>query len=128
MKKILFIRHTPTTAPWYVENHVEYIIRHLGNKYNFDLAIASETINDGFHRDPNDYDLLVPLLTTHPHMENPAKFYPKMAGIVYEPGEIGMIKGVCYASTNPITDQRLEEMKLPYVKTRFGIDTNLFKP
>ena len=128
MKKILFIRHTPTECPWYVENHIEYIIRYLGSKYYFDLAMASETINDGFHKNPNDYDLLVPLLTTHTHMENPEKFYHKMAGIVYEPGEIGMIKGICYASTNPITDQRLEEMKLPYVKTRFGIDTDLFEP
>jgi glycosyltransferase involved in cell wall biosynthesis len=51
-----------------------------------------------------------------------------MAGVVWEPGEIGKIDGVCYASTNVLTDRYLDITGQQYVKTRVGIDTNLFKP
>jgi hypothetical protein len=42
VKKILFLKHQPLPEPWYVENHIEYIIRYLGNKYQFDLAKGVE--------------------------------------------------------------------------------------
>lgn len=137
MKKILFLKHQPLPEPWYVENHIEYIIRHLGNKYYFDLAKGvegdmSETFPERykpvFGKDPKDYDLVVALFTPITHLENPEKWYPKMAGVVWETGEIDAIKGVCYASTNVVTDRCLEIKGYPYVKTRVGIDTELFKP
>ena len=137
MKKILFLKHQPLIEPWYVENHIEYIIRYLGNKYHFDLSLGDETdylsnypfsYKPRFTKDPNNYDLLVALFTPITHLEDPAKWFHKMAGVVWEPGEIGKINGVCYASTNVLTDRYLEITGQPYVKTRVGIDTELFKP
>jgi glycosyltransferase involved in cell wall biosynthesis len=137
MKKILFLKHQPLPEPWYVENHIEYIIRYLGNKYYFDLAKGvegdiAESFPDNyfpvFGKDPKDYDLIVALFTPITHLENPAKWYHKMAGVVWEPGEVGKIDGVCYASTNVFTDDYLNRTGQPYVKTRVGIDTELFKP
>lgn len=137
MKKILFLRHKPLPEAWYVDNHIEYIIRYLGNKYLFDLSLADTTDFAGnfpigyqpnFYKNPNGYDLIVPTFTSITHLEEQEKYYYKMAGIVWEPGEVEDIKGICYASTNRVTDRYLEQRGLPYVKTRVGIDTNLFKP
>jgi len=137
MKKILFLKHQPLTEPWYVENHIEYIIRYLGDKYHFDLSIGDETdylenypssYKPVFTKNPNDYDLLVALYTPITHLEDPAKWYHKMAAVVWEPGEVGKVNALCYASTNVLTDRVLEITGQPYVKTRVGIDTELFKP
>jgi glycosyltransferase involved in cell wall biosynthesis len=137
MKKILFLRHKPLPEAWYVDNHIEYIIRYLGNKYHFDLALADATdyVNNfpigyqaNFFKNPNDYDLLVPTFTSITHLHEQEKYYHKMAGIVWEPGEVDDINAICYASTNRLTDRHLDIKGWPYVKTRIGIDTNLFKP
>lgn len=133
MKRILFLRHQPTYQPWYVENHIEYIIRYLGHKYHFDIGLGiKNNYPDGylpdFYKDPDDYDLLVSLFTPITHMEEPEKYFYKMAGIVWETEEIHKIKGICYASTNRITDNYLLEHNIPFVKTRIGIDTQLFQP
>jgi len=137
MRKILFVRHQPLNEPWYVENHIEYVIRYLGNKYYFDLAKGIEydmvqgypdNYQPVFGKNPADYDIIIPLYTKITHLEHLEKWYHKMAPLVWETGEVYSDDVLCYGSTNKVTDRCLEESGKTYVKTRVGIDTSLFHP
>ncbi len=134
LKKILFL----LPHYWYVENHIEYIIRYLGDQYDFDIGIvlkgggiASYPDNYKhpyycFYKNPDDYDLLISLLSTHTFLGK--EYNHKLASVVWEEREIGYTEPICFGSVTPITDETLRNTHRPFVSTRIGIDTELFKP
>lgn len=135
MKKILFM----LPHQWYVEAYVEYIIRYLGNEYDFDLAIPTEDFyidrdypekygnpTLSITKNPDEYDLLISLLTSHAHIDYKKNAH-KLAQVVWERGEQNQY-ALVHGSTTDDTDRALEKSGLKYVSVRMGVDTNLFRP
>ena len=123
MKKILFIAPSEET-PWYVQNHIEYLIRYLGNEYIMDQGYVGD--DNPLLKNPDDYDLLVPLRSTHPKVDL-EKYGRKTAMILWEPDERNWDKSVICAATTPMAAKSMKRWKHPYVEATPGIDTELFK-
>lgn len=133
MKKILFI---PPTHPWYLEAHYEYLIRYLSDEFFIEMAGLPYPPYENFldrypetsplQRNPDDYDLLVPLLASHWVVTEREKYKHKIAVIQYEPGEGDWHNVAAIATTTPVADEAIENV--PHYNVRFGIDTDLFRP
>jgi glycosyltransferase involved in cell wall biosynthesis len=143
MKKILFL----LPHRWYIENYIEYVIRYLGGFYSIDMALPKEDYHKlalsnydtlfidnpaqhfdyYFLKDPDKYDLIVSLLSTHIHIDG-EKYKHKMAKIVYEPAEGRFEQSIMVGATSPEVEKYMARISHPYVPIRFGIDTELFKP
>lgn len=116
MKKILFaLPHI-----WYVENYLEYIIRYLGNKYEFDIGIADGEI---LSKNPDDYDLIIVTLGSHRHFDG-LKYKHKTICLAYEPNERGCDQSFMVGAMTPYVEPTFSNM----TSLRMGIDTNIFYP
>jgi len=122
-KKILLI---PERHGWYVEAHMEYLIRHLP-EFFMEIAMPDTDSDNPFNRNVDDYDLLMPLWAQAWHCD-PDKYAHKVATIFYCPME-GRYKGVAaIGATTPLVEQSLRHESIPFHSLRFGVDTELFKP
>src|SRR3990167_1514044 len=127
MKRILFM----PPEPWYVENHMEYLIRYFSNEYFMEQGMAGdETARraNPLLKNPDDYDLLIPLLPTHPTIDT-KKYGYKMAAILWEPREGVWNQVKMCAATTPLAVRCMErDGWANYVAATPGIDTELFRP
>lgn len=132
MKKILFI----PPHPWYVEAHAEYLIRYFGSEFFMEIApipyppydkyLENFPNSSPFMRNPDDYDLLIPLWPGHWGVPVTDEYAKKMGIIFFEPNE-SRIDGVkVVAATTPIAEKTLA--KVPHFNLRFGVDTYTFYP
>jgi len=138
MKKILIIPSSPLPdRPWYMASHYEYLIRYLSDEFFIEYGTVPYEPWDNyrqrypettpFMRNPNDYDLLIPDISTHWGVQNNPENGKKVAVVLYEPGEGAWHNAKIIGTTTP----RVEEIEYPGKKTmsvRFGIDTDMFKP
>ena len=133
MKRILAI---PPLPKWYVEAHVEYIIRELSDEFFIEIAdipyppyaeYMSKPDRNPFIRNPDDYDLIWPLWAGHWGV--PIDEYKhKTAVVIYQPGD-GHSEGcVRVGAATPLVEKEFTNFNHPYRSLRFGIDTNLFYP
>jgi glycosyltransferase involved in cell wall biosynthesis len=135
VKKILFIPPGIQNG-WYMENHYEYIIRGLSDEFFIEQATTPYEPYDNFidrypstsplDRNPNDYDLLVPILPSHAGV-NILEYKHKTAIVMYEPGEGHSAVAKTLAGATPYADQANYEGRKCY-PVRFGVDTEIFKP
>ena len=130
-KKILII----PPQPWYMEGHIEYLIRYLSDEFIIDQALVPYPPYKNFldrhpetsplERSPDDYDLIMPILATHWGVTDKDKYAHKAAIVMYQPSE-GRYRDVAVVGcTTPIVE---ETCTTKYHSLRFGIDTQLFKP
>ena len=118
-----------------MEGHFEYIIRYLSDEFFIEMAQVPYPPYDNFldrypetsplMRNPNDYDLEIPLLASHVGTEVKEHAH-KRATVVYEPGEGLWPDSVLVGLTTPATEDT--EYNKPTMSLRFGIDTEMFKP
>lgn len=131
MNKILIM----PPQPWYMEAHAEYLIRYLSDEFIIEIAdvpyppfknfIGRFPETNPFQRNPDDYDLLWPILPTH-WVVPQEEYAHKVVSVFYQPGE-GRIKGIAaLAASTPIVEESIKN--IPHYSLRFGIDTNLFFP
>lgn len=123
MKKILFI----PPEPWYVEHHIEYLIRYFGYKYFMEIGYPGNPQDNPVYENPDDYDLLIPYLATHPHLDT-EKYKKKLAAILWEPAEGCWKNTKIVAATTPKVVNSMIRLNHPYIHVLPGIDTNLFQP
>lgn len=133
MKRILAI---PPLPSWYVEAHVEYLIRELADEFFIEIAdipyppyaeYMTRPDRNPFIRNPDDYDLIWPLWAGHWGV--PIDEYKhKTVVVIYQPGD-GHSQG-CRAvgAATPIVEKEFSNHNIPFTPLRFGIDTNLFYP
>lgn len=133
MKRILLI----PPMPWYMEAHAEYLIRYLSDEFFIEVAdvpyppykdfVDKFPETSPFQRNPDDYDLLVPLLATHWVVTEKEKYKHKTALIWYQGNEGNLFDDLAgIATVTPLAHKSLSGTK--HGSLRFGIDTNLFKP
>ena len=136
MKKILLI---PPLNGWYLENYCEYLIRYLSNEFFIEVADVPYPPYENFinrfpethplQRNPDDYDLIVPLLATHWVVTDKQKYIHKTALIWYQPNEGSYFPGLAgIAATTPLARKSLFNAECYKTDVRFGIDTEFFKP
>jgi glycosyltransferase involved in cell wall biosynthesis len=124
MKKILFM----PPEPWYVEVHMEYLIRYLGGEYLMEQGNPGNPKENPLYKNPDDYDLLVPLLATH-HRLPWQQYGKKMATILWEPREGCWSNTVYCAATTPLVVRAMENDNYDrFIEVTPGIDTQLFQP
>jgi glycosyltransferase involved in cell wall biosynthesis len=119
-----------------MEAHYEYLIRYLSDEFFIEMAHTPyepyENFLDRFPetsplmRDPNNYDLIIPLLASHAGCD-PHVFGDKMAMVLYEPGEGRWTEAKLLGTTTPVVDDADYHDK-KHMPVRFGIDTDLFRP
>lgn len=132
MKRILII---PPTRPWYLEAHYEYLIRYLSDEFFIEIAdvpyppyenfLDRYPETNPFQRNPDDYDLIVPMLATHWGVIDRDKYAHKTGVVLYEPGEGRHTDVKVVGCTTPIVEK---ECRVPFHSLRFGIDAELFRP
>ena len=119
-----------------MESHYEYLIRYLSDEFFIEQAQVPYPPFKNFldrypetnplERNPEDYDLIVPILPSHAGVPTTPEWFKKMAIVMYEPGEGHSAAAHFLAGATPIVDQAKYERKCYPV--RFGIDTEVFKP
>ncbi len=129
--KILFV----PPHPWYLEAHAEYLIRYLGSEFFMEVAPVpyppyAEYLNrfpneSPFMRNPDEYDLLVPLWPGHWGVPETPQYARRMGIIYYEPNEASVDGVKVVGATTPLAEKSL---KVPHHKLRFGVDTSMFYP
>lgn len=132
MNKILIV---PPLNNWYMEVHAEYLIRYLSNEFFIEVADVPYPPYDNFldrfpetnpfQRNPDDYDLIWPILPSHWVIMDKDKYAHKVATVFYQPNE-GRSDVAVVGATTPLAEASLKDK--PFHKLRFGVDTNLFKP
>lgn len=135
MKRILFIPPGIQNG-WYMENHYEYLIRYLSDEFFIEQAQVPYPPYENFldrypetsplERNPDDYDLLVPILPTHSGVDH-VKYGHKMAIVMYEPGEGHWTVAKALGATTPIVEAG-DYDDIPTFPLRFGVDTEIFRP
>ena len=120
-----------------MEAHYEYLIRYLSDEFFIEMAGVPYPPFDNFldrypetnpfMRNPNEYDLIIPLLPTHAGVPTTQEWFDRMAIVMYEPGEGHWSAVKHIASTTDATDKGEYPGKKVH-KVRFGIDTELFQP
>lgn len=122
--------------PWYMSAHFEYLIRYLSDEFFIEIAdvpyppyenfLDRYPETNPFQRNPDEYDLIMPMLATHWGVTQRDKYAHKTAIIFYEPGE-GRWQGVAVVGgTTPEAEKLGVDVKVHSL--RFGIDTKLFTP
>lgn len=134
MNKILFIK-SGVGGGWYMEAHYEYLIRYLSDEFFFEIADLPYPPYENFlnrwpetsplQKNPDDFDLLVPILASHWGVTEREKYAHKMGIVQYEPGEGEWHNVAVVGTTTPVAD---EALPIPHHKLSFGIDTELFRP
>lgn len=118
-----------------MEAHAEYLIRHLSDEFFIEVADVPYPPYDNFldrypetspfQRNPDEYDLIWPMLATHWVITEKDKYAHKTAIVMYEPGE-GRYQDVAVVGcATPVVES---DCNVPFHSLRFGIDTELFKP
>ena len=129
MKKILFIP-PGLNKGWYMQAHYEYLIRYLSDEFFIEMAQVPyppyHKRTSPFERNPNDYDLIIPLLSSHWGVQDRDNYGKKVACVLYEPGEGDWSRAKILGTTTPIATEGDYGKKI--YPLRFGIDTNLFQP
>ena len=117
-----------------MEAHYEYLIRYLSDEFFIEQAQVPYppyedflTRESPFARNPDDYDLLVPLLPSHWGVMDKEKYKHKVAVVMYEPGEGDWTRAAYLASATDVVDAMDASGRMLH-SVRFGIDTNLFQP
>ena len=123
---------------WYMENHAEYLIRELSDEFFIEVADVPYPPYDDFldrfpetnpfQRNPDDYDLLWPLLPTHWVVTDKDKYAHKTATVFYQPNEGRFQDVAVVGAANPKAYKELSDTNTKYFKLRFGVDINHFKP
>lgn len=136
MKKILFIPPGIQNG-WYMENHYEYLIRYLADEFFIEQAQVPYPPFENFldrypetnplERNPEAYDLIVPLLPSHAGVPTTEAWFKKMAIVMYEPGEGHSAAAAHLAGATPYVDQANYEGRKCW-PVRFGVDTEIYKP
>jgi glycosyltransferase involved in cell wall biosynthesis len=133
MKKILCI---PPLPSWYVESHVEYLIRELADEFFMEIADIPYPPYAGylnlpqpnpFLRNPDEYDLIWPLWAGHWGVPIP-EYKHKTAVVIYQVGEGHTDGCAAIGATTPLVEQDFFLHDIPFTSLRFGVDTNLFYP
>lgn len=132
MPKILII----PPCPWYMEVHGEYLKRYLSDEFIIDVAdvpyppykdfLDRFPETNPFQRNPDDYDLLWPILPSHWVVTEKDKYAHKIATVFYQPNEGRYNDVAVCASTTNISHEGFGDY--PHHRLAFGVDTNLFKP
>lgn len=133
-KRIMCI---PPLPSWYVEAHVEYLIRELADEFFMEIAnnpyppyetylqrIPPET---PFMRNPDDFDLIWPLWAGHWGIPID-KYKHKTAVVIYQPGEGHSAGCSLVGAATPLVEKEFDTHGYEYKSLRFGVDTNLFYP
>ncbi len=118
-----------------MEAHYEYLIRYLSDEFFFEMADLPYPPYENFierwpnesplMKNPDDFDLLVPLLASHWGVVDRAHYAHKMGIVQYEPGEGEWHNVAVVGTTTPVAS---EALPIPHHKLSFGIDTELFAP
>jgi hypothetical protein len=134
MKKILCI---PPLPSWYVEAHVEYLIREMADEFFMEIASNPyppyETYKQRippespFMRNPDEYDLIWPLWAGHWGIPIDQYKY-KTAVVIYQVGEGHSAGCKVTGAATPLVENEFTAHNTPFHSLRFGIDTNLFYP
>lgn len=121
--------------PWYMEIHAEYLVRYLSDQFFIEVAdIPYPPYKDfrsrfpetqPYQRNPDDYDLLWPILPTHWLVEKDL-YAHKVATVHYSPGEGRYTDVAVAACSTPIACKGYGDFKHHHLS--FGVDTDLFKP
>ena len=121
--------------PWYMEVHMEYLIRYLSDEFFIEQAFVPYPPYDNFlsrypetspfMRNPDDYDLVMPILATHWGITERDKYAYKTAIVMYEPGEGRHQDVAVVGCATPFVEK---DCKVPFHSLRLGIDTEMFKP
>ena len=124
--------------PWYMSVHFEYLIRYLSDEFFIEIADVPyppyENFLDRFpetspfQRNPDDYDLLLPMLATHWVVMDRDKYAHKIAIVNYESGDGRHDDVAVSGCTTPVAEKECRSAGHKYHSLRFGIDTELFKP
>lgn len=133
MRKILFV----PPMPWYMEAHFEYLIRLLSDQFFIEIADVPYPPYDNFldrfpetqpfQRNPDDFDLIVPMLATHWVITDKEKYKKKTALVWYQPNEGNYYEDIAgVACATPLAEESMGDKK--YHSVRFGVDTDLFRP
>ncbi len=123
--------------PWYMEAHIEYLIRELSDEFFIEVADVPyppyENFLDRFpdtspfQRSPDDYDLVWPILSTHWGITEKDKYRKKTCLVWYQPNEGNYFDDLAgIAAATPFAKKSLEGK--PHHDVFFGVDTNLFQP
>lgn len=127
MKRILFM----PPEPWYPENHMEYLIRYFSKYYHMEQGMVGDEEacrRNPLLKNPDEFDLLIPLLPTHPTVDM-QKYGYKTAAILWEPREGIWNQCKWCAATTPLAVKAMEnDGYTKYTPATPGIDTELFKP
>ena len=99
-----------------MEAHYEYLIRYLSDEFFIEQAQVPyppyENFLDRFpetsplERNPDDYDLIVPILPSHWGLadDQHEKYSKKVAVIMYEPGEGDWMRAEYLGLTTPVVE------------------------
>ena len=115
-----------------METNAEYLVRYLSDEFLIEVADVPYPPYDNFidrfpetypfQRNPDDYDLIWPILPTHWVITEKDKYAHKIATVFYQPNE-GRMDGVAVtAGATPLSEKGLD------FSLRFGVDTEMFKP
>lgn len=126
MAKLPRILCIPPHDKWYVEAHVEYLIRYLSDEFFFEIAHIDDPINNPMDRNPDDFDLIWCLWPGAWMGLDSAIYGPKAVTVFYGPNEGPYKNLAAVGASTPIVEQSLQGF--PYHSLRFGVDTNLFAP
>lgn len=120
-----------------MQTHYEYLIRYLSDEFWIEQAQVPYPPFENFldrypetnplERNPEDYDLIIPILPTHSGVPTTEGWFKKMAVVMYEPGEGHWNAAKAIATATPAVETGDYGNK-PQYSVRFGIDTELFKP
>ena len=123
--------------PWYMEIHAEYLTRYLSSDFHIETAFVPYPPFEDFlsrfpstcpfDRNPDEYDLLWPILPTHWGVTDREAYAHKIVTVFYQPGE-GRYEGLAsVGASTPLAERSIANIPNPH-RLRFGVDTNLFKP
>ena len=120
-----------------MENHYEYIIRGLSDEFFIEQAQVPYPPFENFldrypetnplERNPEEYDLIVPLLPSHSGVPPTPEWFKKMAIVMYEPGEGHSAVANTLAGATPVADSADYGGRKCW-PVRFGVDTAIYKP
>lgn len=123
--------------PWYMENQMEYLVRYFSSDFLIEVADVPYPPYENFlerfpethplQRNPDDYDLIVPMLATHWGVTEKEKYRHKIAQIWYQPNEADADGIADLAVATPLAEKSITDGK-HYHSVRFGVDTNIFTP
>jgi len=137
MNKILIVP-PGIQGGWYMSANYEYLIRYLGDEFFIEIAdipyppytnfLDRFPEVSPFMRNPDDYDLILPMIATHWGVIERDKYAHKIAIINYEAGDGRHDDVAVNGCVNPMAELECTTANHKFHSLRFGIDTELFQP